>query len=82
MWELEKSEPDLETLNYIADFFDVTIDYLFAREIEAPQKENPSGEPEEIDETNIEILNVWSSLSLEQKEKALSYLRYLKQEDK
>ncbi len=28
MWELEKSEPDIETLKYIADYFNVDMNYL------------------------------------------------------
>lgn len=31
-WESAKIEPDLESLWRIADFFDVTIDYLLGRE--------------------------------------------------
>lgn len=79
-WENGKRQPDPEIMIMIADYYDITLDYLMGRE--SPAKENPSEQIEGIDETNIEILNVWSSLSLEQKEKALSYLRYLKQEDK
>lgn len=30
-WEIERSEPDLETLNKLARFFGVTIDYLTCR---------------------------------------------------
>lgn len=31
MWELKKSEPDNETINKLADFFDVTTDFLLGR---------------------------------------------------
>ncbi|MDE6729748.1 MAG: helix-turn-helix domain-containing protein [Oscillospiraceae bacterium] len=32
MWEKNRNEPDVETLKQLADFFDVTIDYLVGRE--------------------------------------------------
>lgn len=81
-YETGASEPDNKTLSKLADFYDVSVDELLGRDTKSEQKENPSGKSEGIDETNIEILNVWSTLSLEQKEKALSYLHFLKQEDK
>lgn len=31
-WETAKIEPDLQSLWRIADFFDVTVDYLLGRE--------------------------------------------------
>lgn len=31
-WEIGKREPDLDTLVKIADFFDVSVDYLLDRE--------------------------------------------------
>lgn len=32
MWETDKRQPDGETLSKLADFFDVSVDYLLGRE--------------------------------------------------
>lgn len=32
MWETNKRQPDYETLNKIADFFNVSVDYLLGRD--------------------------------------------------
>lgn len=37
-WECGRSQPDLETLVALADFFDVTTDYLLGREDEIGEK--------------------------------------------
>ena len=39
MWEKNRNEPDVETLKQLADFFDVTIDYLVGRETIAPTQQ-------------------------------------------
>lgn len=47
-YETERKEPDYETLKAIADFFNVSIDYLLGRtDIKNPYKEE-SGESETI----------------------------------
>lgn len=78
-WENGKRQPDPEIMIMIADYYDITLDYLMGRE--SPAKENPSEQIEGIDETSIEILNVCADLSLEAKEKVLSYIRFLKQDE-
>ena len=39
LWEQGRNEPDVETLKQLADFFDVTIDYLVGRETIAPTQQ-------------------------------------------
>lgn len=39
MWEIGKREPDFNTTSRIADFFDVSVDYLLGRE---DPKETPT----------------------------------------
>ncbi|MBC3797377.1 helix-turn-helix domain-containing protein [Acetobacterium tundrae] len=34
LYEINKREPDCETVNKIADFFDVSLDYLYGRSID------------------------------------------------
>lgn len=43
MWELGKSEPDLEMIKRIAEFFDVSSDYILGQ----TEKPAESGEPSE-----------------------------------
>ena len=31
-WEVDKSEPDTKILNWLADYYGVTVDYLLGRE--------------------------------------------------
>ena len=41
LYEIEKREPDFETIEKIADFFEVSTDYLFGRtEIKSPNLES------------------------------------------
>lgn len=69
--------PHHDTLLKIANHFDVSVDYLLNDASE--QKETL---PAEIlagrDELDIEILNLYSQLSDEQKAQALTYLEFLK----
>lgn len=49
MYETGGSEPDLETLKALADFFDVTVDYLLG-------KDSQSNEPSTNSKTNTIIV--------------------------
>lgn len=67
--------PHHSTLIKIADYFEVTVDYLLTGE----QKEKaPQETPEGLD---AEIIKVFSSLSAEKKQQALSYLSFLLKQD-
>lgn len=65
------STPHQTTLLKIANYFNVSVDYLL--------KDTPPGETEGLDEKTAEILSMYSQLSDEQKKQALSYLEYLAQ---
>lgn len=47
LWESGKRQPDQETLVRIANYFDVTVDYLLGREEETtpPQEKAPADDP-------------------------------------
>lgn len=46
-WKRGKAKPTTDALKKLADYFDVSVDYLLGR------TENPSHEPAEIDENEI-----------------------------
>ena len=71
------TKPNNTALLKIANYFNVTVDYLLndnSKQKETPPEELPAG----LDEKDIEILNMYSRLSDEQKQQALSYLQFLK----
>lgn len=75
-WKQGKSLPSQETVNKIADYFGVTLDYLMGRD--KLQKEKPatiSG-----DELDDEIIRLINSLRGDRQKNAIDYLRFLAQE--
>lgn len=65
------STPHQTTLLKIANYFNVSVDYLL--------KDTPQGTTPGLDEKDIEILVKLSRLSGEYKKEALSYLDFLEQ---
>lgn len=43
MWELRNSEPDYDTIVILANYFNVSVDYLLGRETKSPSEERKSG---------------------------------------
>lgn len=69
--------PHHSTLIKIADYFNVTVDYLLTGE----QKEKaPQEIPEGLSELDAEIIKVYSTLPEEKKQQALSYLEFLRKQ--
>lgn len=75
-WD-EKSIPRKTTLIKIADYFGVTTETLLTGEKEKALGEIPKG----LTELDAEIIKVFSSLSAEKKQQALSYLSFLLKQD-
>lgn len=73
MYEQNKREPDNETLQKLADFFDVQIDYLLGRTTDpspSAQKDKPVNRaflelPDDISEEEKEFLQAQLDLQLE-----------------
>ena len=55
MWELGKSEPDLLSVNALAQLFNTSVDYLLGKDPE-PQKEKPADEGE-LSENRRKLMN-------------------------
>ncbi len=66
-WENGQREPSIETLTKIADFFDVTLDYLLGRT-----------EPKPLTEIQRELADKVSLLSDEQAQVILGFINQLK----
>ena len=58
-WEKEKRSPDYESLLRIADYYQVSVDYLLGRTDESEQTKKPAdGELSELSKNKKEILNL------------------------
>lgn len=72
-WENDVCEPDAQTIKALADFFNVTTDYLLGRE-----EKMPAGFPTDISELEADLRKVnfpvdeWMQLTDEQKHILLS----------
>lgn len=72
LYETGKREPDYATLTKLADYFNVTVDYLMGR---SEEKNNPLT-PEESERVN-KFDELFSSLSEEQQKNAIDYMKFL-----
>ncbi|MBM7623658.1 helix-turn-helix domain-containing protein [Sporohalobacter salinus] len=65
MYETEKRKPDSETLQKIADFFDVSVDYLLGR-TDQRQSNNENKKADKIKQAlsdDPELIEFWEQLS-------------------
>lgn len=74
-YEKGVSEPSIETLLKLADYFGVSVDFLLGREDEDTKKEI-AALPD--DDLNLEIIKLLTELSPETREMALKILQTLK----
>lgn len=73
MYETGVREPDFETLEALADTFNVNMDTLLGRS-SPPEKQNKPAEPE-LDELDKELLSLAAQLTPEQKQRQIETLR-------
>lgn len=69
-YELNNREPNHETLILLADYFDVSVDYLLERD-NTPLNAS-------LDEIEFKIFKELKNLSIEEKEDILEYIRFKK----
>ena len=74
-WKSGKAIPSAEKLILIADFFDVSLDYLLGR------TDNPQGKQSEIDPQLAEALQVFSSLPSKKRKLALKVIKLFLEDD-
>ena len=68
-WEVNRTTPSLELLNDVADYFDVTIDYLLGRENSLVREVNVSRGKDKAEE-EIDPLLIEQYLRLDEVDKA------------
>lgn len=76
MWESEKSQPDNNTLQKLADYFNVSVDYLLGRTDDMNQ--NPGEENISFDDFTYAMYNESKELTEEDKQALLGMARLLK----
>ena len=74
MWETDGSQPDIEAINRLADYFNVSVDYLLGRDVQ-PQKNSPA--PPEESEADLARKKLYEKLDewdIDQLEKLLAFI--------
>ena len=68
-WEKERAQPNIETLNKLADYFEVSVDYLLGRtdELGIIQKENS------LSKNESELLFLFKKLDTVKQNKVIGY---------
>lgn len=69
-YEIGRTQPSIEWLVKIADFFDISVDYLIGR---TDDFGNIKKSDVEIDKTTKELLKILSTFNERQKERVLAY---------
>lgn len=76
-YEKNRREPDYETLQKLADFFDVNVDYLLGRTVD-PSPSNKTDKPS--DELTTVMFHKWDKLDERRRKQALKLIEILEQE--
>ena len=80
MYEIDKSEPDLNTLQKIADYFGVTIDYLLGRE--QPVEKQEISVPEKYKDIMVAFQDGAENLTQEDIDDVVKFIEFLKNKKK
>lgn len=80
-WETRGTVPSGETLSRIADYFDVSVDYLLGNTDEKKKPTALGGEPLQTEDPLLkEALAMLDQLSPEKREQAYRFLRFLSED--
>lgn len=79
-WENGRKTPSAKRTEKIADYFQVTIDYLLCRTDDAFSQDSRSvtGNDEEIDKELRELKAIWNQLDPQYRNEILKYAKYKK----
>ena len=80
-WKKGRSKPTAEALTSIADYFDVSVDYLLGREPSSETKKDGSAEAlpsaASFSSSQKQLVELAESLTDEEIKKVLSYIRFV-----
>lgn len=80
-WKKGRSKPTAEALTLIADYFDVSVDYLLGREPSSETKKDGSAEAlpsaASFSSSQKQLVELAESLTDEEIKKVLSYIRFV-----
>lgn len=80
-WKIGKSKPSAEDVSKLADYFDVSVDYLLGREPSSETKKDGSAEALPPDTaltpSQKQLVEFAESLTEEEVKKVLSYIRFV-----
>lgn len=79
-YETKNHQPDFETLQKLARYFDVSIDFLISGEAFATLQSVNEGKMGE-NALALEMAGIYQQLSLASKQEALKYLKFLQKKD-
>ncbi len=79
MWETEQREPDLGTIGKIADFFNVSVDYLMGRDA---QESGADPLDEQLKDIAFALYGEMSDLSDEAKKDIIDFYNFKKAQEK
>ena len=77
MWETDKSQPDNDPLLKLAQYFNVSVDYLLGRD-EDTKKEPAANTGGELSGIDAELYELLMGLPDDKLQDAMRYVRYLK----
>ena len=80
MYETDKSEPDFNTLQKIADYFGVTTDYLLGRE--QPVEKQKISVPEKYKDVMVAFQDGAENLTQEDIDDVVKFIEFLKNKKK
>ncbi|GKV70231.1 transcriptional regulator [Sporosarcina sp. NCCP-2716] len=77
MYEQGNREPDYKTLKKIADFYDVSSDYLLGRSASEEKKTDEHKDDLRDPQTNL-LFDGWLEMDDDQRKEALDFMEYLR----
>lgn len=80
MWETGKREPDFKTTERLADFFNVSVDYLLGRDERKRVPVSEDGQEISYDDFTYAMYQEGRTLTRENKEKLLELARFFQEQ--